>query len=72
MIADDIQAKLFEISYLRTKLERDLKERRKELLHLAVQFDNYQDLYTYTRKTAQNLEEFNSLMMVAREIFLDK
>lgn len=72
MILDDIQAKIFEISYLRTKLERDIRQKRDELLILASGFDSYLDLYTYTKKTSQSDEEFNIMMLTARDIFLNK
>ncbi len=72
MILDDIQAKLFEISYLKTKLERDLQQKKDELLHLAIQFESYAELYSYTKKMSHSLEEFNVMMAKARDIFLDK
>ena len=66
---DEIQAKLFEIQYIRSKFQKDLAAKRKELIALAAQFESYEELYKYGKKISHSPEEFNEIMLMARDIF---
>jgi len=69
---DDLQAKIFEIQYLKTRLEKEVREKRKELLTMSNIFTNYYDLYIHGKAMSSSQEEFNDIMFDAREIFFKK
>ena len=69
---DDVQAKIFEIQYLRSKMTKDIASKREELYKLANVFDNYYDLYVYGKRISSSLEEFNEIMLKVRDIFFNR
>ena len=66
---DDIQAKIFEIQYLRQKMEKEIQQKRQELFSMSKVFSSYFELYHYGKAMTSSNEEFNEMMLSARDEF---
>jgi len=66
---DDIQAKIFEIQYLKQKMEKDIQRKRQELFSMTGVFSSYFELYHYGKAMTATDEEFNEMMLSSRDEF---
>jgi len=69
---DEVQAKLLEIRILRKEFEKTMAKKDAELIHLALNFTSYWDLYKFGKAMSKNQEEFNLMMLQVRNTFFNK
>ena len=68
----EIRNKIFfilqELESIEAKYKQDLYQKRKELIELAVHFDNYKEMYSFIKKFTNNKEQFVQDLQDARAL----
>ena len=65
-----IEKKIKELNVLKEQTMNEIDKRKKEIIHNAISFDTYPELYSFVKKHTNSLEEFNETMLFARDMWL--